>query len=352
MQLLQLLTERKSTINRSWIVLLLVLWVHGTVLIPRALAQSDKSGDMAELTGTLVFQTVSGGPIYVVNADGTELRYLTTGMDPAISPDGEQVAFTRRDFPHGLYVIKVDGTGERQLFGTSQVKAPAWSPDGASIAFTYQHGGHTDDWSKTIKVRIPGAPKKIEIEFAMPANPHWKIGVVSVADGYFREMYSHDFSYSPTWSPDGTRIAYTSDRGLALTWEDATSAVTRVPNTGSLSDHWEVDRSPAWSPDGTRIAFQYRSHDHYEIMVMNADGSGRTLLTKSPALAKTPINSVSPAWSPAGSQIAFLSDRSGQWDIWVMNADGSDQRLMFPPGTLGGLKLEYHNVDERVLSWR
>ena len=87
-------------------------------------------------------------------------------------------------------------------------------------------------------------------------------------------------------------------------------------------------------------------------MVMNPDGSGRALLTKSPVLARTPQNSVSPAWSPDGSQIAFLTDRAGEWDIWVMNADGSDPRPMFPEGTLDGLVFEYHNVDERMLSWR
>ncbi len=45
--------------------------------------------------GTIIFQTLSGGPIYVVDADGSNLRYLTTGMDPALSPDGQWVAFTR-----------------------------------------------------------------------------------------------------------------------------------------------------------------------------------------------------------------------------------------------------------------
>ncbi|MCU0501412.1 MAG: SH3 domain-containing protein [Anaerolineae bacterium] len=60
---------------------------------------------------TLVFQTESGGPIYVMNANGSNLRYLTTGIDPAISPDGKQVAFTRwagssTGVPGDLWVIR------------------------------------------------------------------------------------------------------------------------------------------------------------------------------------------------------------------------------------------------------
>jgi Tol biopolymer transport system component len=72
-------------------------------------------------------------------------------------------------------------------------------------------------------------------------------------------------------------------------------------------------------------------------------------------------NNAAPVWSPDGSQIAFLTDRTGQWEIWVMPApgaqaqvlaDGSHQRPMFPAGTLDGIDLQYHGVNERALSWR
>ena len=323
-----------------------LLWPMAT-----ALASPGSAEDEAGLSGKVVFQTVSGGEIYIINADGTDLRLLTHGMDPAFSPDGEWVAFTRWDEDPGLFIIRADGSDERKLFDGDQVKAPAWSPDGAKIAITYQHGGHKWDWVQERKIKLPDGTKRT-LDFDMPADPHWKLGVVQVEDGRFGELYCHDYSYSPTWSVDGAKIVYRSDRGIAQTWEGIDSAATQDPNTYQVTPYREVDHSPVFSPDGTKIAIQYRSHDHYEIMVMNPDGSGRTLLTKSPVLARTPQNSLSPDWSPDGSQIAFLTDRTGKWEIWVMNADGSNQRPMFPAGTLNGITIEYHNVDERMLSWQ
>src|SRR5512136_3072680 len=63
----------------------------GGIFVPSAEAQSPGP------QGAIVYQTASGGPIYAINADGTNLHYLTTGMDPALSPDGRQVAFVRWD---------------------------------------------------------------------------------------------------------------------------------------------------------------------------------------------------------------------------------------------------------------
>jgi len=94
---LSLISRRRLTLRLVATALLLALLVAaGALLAPGAAAQT---GDDA--TGTIVFQIVSGGPIYAVDVDtltgtgGGNLRYLTTGMDPALSPDGRQVAFTR-----------------------------------------------------------------------------------------------------------------------------------------------------------------------------------------------------------------------------------------------------------------
>jgi dipeptidyl aminopeptidase/acylaminoacyl peptidase len=86
------------------------------------------------------------------------------------------------------------------------------------------------------------------------------------------------------------------------------------------------DYTPAWSPDGSKIAFSSYRTGHSEIWVMNADGSGATALTNSQSLDSDPN------WSPNGEQIAFNSTRDGNWEIYVMNADGTNEaRLTSSP---------------------
>ena len=76
--------------------------------------------------------------------------------------------------------------------------------------------------------------------------------------------------------------------------------------------------TPAWSPDGRRIAFTSERDGNPEIYVMNADGSGVTRLTYNDA---RDLDSF-PAWSPDGRRIAFHSNRDGNFEIYVMNASG------------------------------
>jgi hypothetical protein len=164
-----------------------------------------------ELTGKLVFQVCNGCDIYVINADGSGLRRLTDGLDPAWSPDGKKVAFARWRDPRGIYVIDEDGRNETLLFGWSQAKAPAWSPDGSRIVFTRQYGGQEEDIEKSAW----------GFHWTIPAHPWWKLGLVRLEDRYFTDLLCYDHSFSPTWSPDpstgsghrGQVIAYDSDFG-------------------------------------------------------------------------------------------------------------------------------------------
>jgi Tol biopolymer transport system component len=317
---------------------------------PPTLTPMPTSTPMPELTGKLVFQICNGCDIYVINADGSGLRRLTDGMEPAWSPDGKKVAFARWRDPRGLYVIDEDGSNETLIFGWVAAKGAAWSPDGSRIAFTRWYGGQDYDIERSFW----------GFHWTQPADHWWKLGVVRLEDGYFQDLRCYPHSLSPTWSPDGSVIAYDSDFGIHLTNEEGTIGdVTDDRSLFAISTDGR-DISPVWSPlrqtqdtadgSGSRIAFGFHQHDHWEIYVMDADGSNRVRLTQEEPFAKPPPNNVSPAWSPDGRHIAFFSDRNGKWELYVMDADGSNQRPMFDTA-LDGLQIEYGFVAERMVSW-
>lgn len=316
--------------------------------------------------GTIVFQVSSGGAIYAMNADGSNLRYLTVGMDPALSPDGRLVAFTRwmgssTGVKGDLWVIGVDGSGERKVLGdVQQPKSPAWSRDGKTIILNIQRGVSLSRLM-CIPQEMSLPPESVEIEqrgnmvcFKV-ARPLWRLRAVDVATGAFEDVPGDVISFAPALDPTNDwRVVYVGERGLV------NLDVTRG-NTWFLTDDPQ-DHTPTFSPDGRKIAVSYRQTDHWEVHVMNADGTGRGRLTSTPMTVlidqqlagQSPRswNNAAPAWSPDGRQIAFLSDRNGRWEIWVMNADGSNQRLLLPASALGGASIRYEGMEERVISWR
>lgn len=131
-----------------------------------------------------------------------------------------------------------------------------------------------------------------------------------------------------------------------------------------LTDDPGWDGTPRWSPDGTRIAFASERLGLPAIFVMDADGSNLQPLTDGASV------SMMPAWSPGGSKIAFASDRSyevmmqggrqlveGGLEIWLMNADGSDveritgnyeDQAMYPDWAPNGQRLAYMEIADSV----
>lgn len=321
-------------------------------------------------TGKLVFQTSSGGDIMLIDADGTGLRRLTNGIDPVLSPDGQQVAFTRWEGETGsLWTIGVDGSNERQILGfIKQAKGPEWSPDGSQIVLNFQHGGRLED--KPVKIDLtthsrPNIPRnatgvRVSVEdgtpflkYTLPPDPHWSLRLVNVADGSFEDLYGGVYAFRPAWDP-GQPWRIVSDSGNGLLAVDVNRDDFRQPLTDNVNDG-----TPAFSPDGRFIALVTNVQGGHDIFRMNADGSGRVRLTQTPLWVPVQPdsdskqwNNVAPAWSPDGSRIAFLTDRAGRWEIWIMNADGSDQHPMLPEAVNDQLDITYNFVDERVLSWR
>ncbi len=229
---------------------------------------------------------------------------------------------------------------------------------GQQVVINMQQGGTVSD---TWMCMVDGKPTEVETPIegqrCMPqrADPHWGLRVVDVATGAYEDLPHEAHSFAPTWDPaNAWHIVYRGDKGL--TNLDLNEGTTWLVKSGGAY------RGPVFSPDGKKIAMTFKQNDHWEIHVMNADGSGEVRLTETPrklliaqiveGKAAQSWNNAAPAWSPDGSQIAFISDRNGSYEILVMNADGSGQRVLVPAAALAGLKIQYDGVDERVISWR
>jgi alpha-tubulin suppressor-like RCC1 family protein/WD40 repeat protein len=158
-------------------------------------------------------------------------------------------------------------------------------------------------------------------------NGSSEIFVMNLDGSGVRQLTDHPAQdEAATWSPDGTRLAFLSDRDRPNTgnmdvyvMNDDGSGVTRLTTVGNVV-------LPAWSRSGTRIAFH--TYPEFGIYVMNADGSDLQPVTTEPG-----VWNAQPAWSPDGTRLAFSSDRDGNREIYVMNADGSEvTRLTNAPG--------------------
>ena len=215
--------------------------------------------------------------IYVIDADGKNLIRLTQnpGYDsiPNWSPDGQRIAFTsRRDGNFEVYVMNADGENLIRLTQDPWNDGhPSWSPDGRKIAFTSHRNSE-------IYVMDVGGNNLIRLTRNPASDAH------------------------PTWSPDGQNIAFVSDRAgtydIYVMDAEGNDPVRLTPIRGlphGRRDRWQNlgrDLHPSWSPDGRKIVFTSNRDGNYEIYIMDADGGNPTNLTQNGAKDEMP------AWSP------------------------------------------------------
>jgi Tol biopolymer transport system component len=232
--------------------------------------------------------------IYVVNADGSGLKQLTHSsgkrkrtpsdysVNPSWSPDGETIAFNgQRAYSAGsgdqTFLIHADGTGERQLTRAQAPEwVPAWSPDGRTILFEHWDGR----WGARYWVH------------------NGQIDLYTVnADGSGRRRVAHIRNERgncacATWSPDGTKIAYeaagANGKPDIYVMNADGSGQTRLTRSPSR------DENPDWSPDGTQLAFYSERSGNAQIYVMNADGTEQRRVTHDPWYDQAV------RWRPAG----------------------------------------------------
>jgi hypothetical protein len=303
------------------------------------------------IAGTLIIQPQTGSDFYLVEAVGSGLRRLTSGIDPALSPDSAKVAFTRWDGAGLGALLTYDlTTGEERIILDSiayQPKSPAWSPDGAEIAINYQVAP-----PRTVTQCSDPLPhihdltgERDPVCHDLPVQSYWHLRRVKVETGSFEDLPSATHSFSPSWDPANPWRIVFFDMHTGLGQLDLNRGQLIPPLLDNPRAH-----APVFSPDGSRIAVTYHHDKFWTIYTLGvADGSldylGRI------AVPGERYSSASPAWSPDGKHIAFATNRTGRWEFWLMNADGGEPHPLLPAGVAAQLDVDYRGMDERLISW-
>jgi hypothetical protein len=229
--------------------------------------------------------------------------------DPAWSADGSRIAFvSKRGGYYNVWVMNADGSGQTNLTRqrTEDAEDPTWSPDGTRIAFTARTPGLSNSEIFTMKADGSNLVQLTNTPVSDPGG----------------------FESNPTWSPDGTRLAFEEgyscggERGIFVMNVNGSNRrdVTANLSTGCITH-------PTWSPDGANLAFIGSG----ELYIVNAGGT-------TPAKVATSVRTFDGvAWSPDGTKLAFANE---QGNISVIGIDGSGER-----------ELTASTEEERTLDW-
>lgn len=307
-----------------------------------AVAPAQVSASQISSNGLIAFSAAN--QIYLMNADGSDVRRVTDGTPrlfnqyPTFSPDGQRIAFIRLDeriSEFALCVVDVDGNNLQCLInGSKTLGEPSWSPDGSTIAyvrgFDGTHDGYAYNYACHGEIYVIDVATHKEVNLTQGVggtDPAWSPDGTKIAFSSFRDGYSEIYTMSPdgndierltytekgagepAWSPSGKQIAYVShliqgevDCGFIPTGRpsnpiEAWTSISIMESDGSNQIELGITtggNDPTWSPDGASLAFVLSNKSGREIYVTDSKGTSLTQLTSDY------VRKSSPSWSNIG----------------------------------------------------
>lgn len=271
-------------------------------------ATASPAAALTGLSGRFVFGGADGH-LYLVDADGTNLRQLTNApgndFDPSFSPDGRSVVFrtSRGSYAadrsgtgtEGIFIVETERLSERQLFPASAAELgglfPDWSPDGRRVALATVIEGKGE-----------------------------QVAVVDAASGRVVRILPTS-GECLEWSPDGEHVSFCAHVPDSNNWDVFVMDVNGS-NKRSVFATGDRDYGGLWSADGSELLVQsYVGEDRSDIWITPvARGKSRRLTTG-------PLSKAPDVWLPDGRILYEVWEPGATLPHWfVMNRDGSDPR--------------------------
>ena len=262
-------------------------------------------------------------------ADPDAARVLSTGdhglwdhARPAWSPDGKTICYNDQNH---LWLVDAGGGVPRRLATGGEADVhPAWSPDGRFLYFSSIRAGIHAIWRRPVgggpATRVTMGPEDKSpivardgqrLVYTMLSEQR-SLVVIDTTSGRRVRFEQTPFTGLPAVAPDGSAVVFVSDRDNTVDlWRLPLGEEGLAGEPRRLTDQPGRVSWPTLSVDGRWIAYYRVIHGQRDIWTVPAGGGASRQFTDHSAM------DVSPVWSPDGSELAFLSDRGGTEQVWV-----------------------------------